>query len=245
MIVLLLAVLSPQAASAQEQKQDQQEPEQKERSWQWGVVPYIWAAGISGTVGAHGRDTHVSIRFIDLVQYVNTAGAVRFEGMSKSNWGFYGEISYVKLDDKTNTSLGQVRADADQTISDLAAMYRFKSPLDVYVGARYQRLVTDINLPGNAEVSQGQYWTSAIVGARYAPTLTKSWQLVVRGDVGAGSSGSTNSVWLAEALGVYRFTKHWSALGGYRYTSTDFKENGFTLSIAQKGIGLAIGYQSK
>jgi hypothetical protein len=73
--------------------------------------------------------------------------------------------------------------------------------------------------------SQAEGWTDFIVGARYAPKLSKRWQLVLRGDVGAGDSDST---WLAQILGVYQFTKHCSVAGRYRYLKTDFEDSGFT-----------------
>lgn len=215
--------------------------EQKQGAWEWSVAPYLWGTGIDGTIGVRGHETSVNADFGDLVDFVNAAAALHVEAMNKNRWGFYTEVFYVSLGNETTTATGEIDSNAYQTIADAAAMYRIKPPLDLYFGARYQRVSTNISFPILGRFSQAEDWTDFIVGARYAPKLSKRWQLVLRGDVGTGDSDST---WLAQILGVYQFTKHWSVAGGYRYLNTDFENNGFTWDMAEKGVGIAFAYRS-
>lgn len=201
LIVASVTLLLPQRTLAQEQQ-----------TWQFLVAPYLWSTGIDGTVGIGGRDADVDLSFDDLLEFVDIAGGLRFEAVW-NRWGFFGDIWFASLSDEESILTGEVEIDFDQTVAEAGAIYRIKPPLDIYFGVRYQDLDGEIRFPVIGTLKDGKDWTDFIVGARYAPQLSKRCRLVLRGDIGGGDS---DSVWLAQVSGVYRFTKHWSVDAGYR-----------------------------
>ncbi len=190
--------------------------------WKYTIAPYAWGTSIDGTVSARGREANISADFSDLIDYTNAAGALRFEAINK--WGFYGDIWFASLSDEEDTPLGDIEVTFDQTIAEAGALYAFQPDLTGYVGARYQDLDGEIDLPVVGEQDASRDWTDAIIGARWTPALSDRWQGNLRADVGAGDSDLT---WLAQAGVGYQFSDSWSGTIAYRYLETDLDEDSF------------------
>ncbi len=207
-----------------------------DEAWNFHVIPYLWGAGIDGTVGVAGRDVSVNESFSDLVQFVNKGGAVRFEAR-KGKWGGLVDYFGVTLKDSQTVALGTIHTTAKQSISEAGLTRRIAPSVELLAGARHQSLDNDISLPVIGTLSDSRGWTDGFGGARWTPIDTDKWLLWVRGDVGAGSSDLT---WLASAGAGYRFAKHVGVLVAYRYLKTNYQDGGFKWDVAQKGFGLGL-----
>ncbi|WP_303902436.1 outer membrane protein [Thiohalomonas denitrificans] len=206
--------------------------------WKYVIAPYAWGTSIDGKVTVGDREADVSADFGDVVDFVDTAAALRFEAMKK--WGFFGDIWFASLSNEEETPIGNVEVTFDQTIAEAGALYAFQSDLVGYFGARYQQLDGELDIPIGGERSSDKDWTDAIIGARYTPALSHRWQGILRADVGGGDSDLT---WLAQAGVGYRFSDSWSGRIAYRYLDTDFDEGNFQWDIAQEGLGLGLAYE--
>jgi hypothetical protein len=218
--------------------------------WGFSIEPYLWGPGIDGTLGIGGRDTNVDASLSDLIKFVDLTGSLRFEANSK-HWGAYGDVWFVDLSsDSEKYLLGgllEVKDDIDMdlVIGEAGGTYRISEPLNIYFGIRAQNIETKITFQtalGAREAKNDTTITDAIVGVNYRPTFgkRKRWGMGLRGDVGAGDSDTT---WLAQILGTYRFSRHWYGAVGYRHLQTDYSDNDLKYDIALKGFGIGAAYR--
>lgn len=207
---------------------------QADEPWQFHVTPYLWGAGMQGTVGLAGRDTSVDAGFHDLVEFVDKGGAIRFSAR-RGRWGGFVDYFGVTLKNQQQVAAGTIDTKAKQSITELGLSYQINSSLEILAGARRQSLDNEISFPAVGKISDSQTWTDGFGGARWTPVDTDKWVLWVRGDAGAGGS---NFTWLATAGAGYRFNDTFSILVAYRYLKTDYRNGGFKWDVAQKGIGV-------
>jgi hypothetical protein len=203
-------------------------------------MPYLWTAGIEGREGVGGYTADVSASFKDLLDFVNIGAALRVTG-SKAPFGWYGEASYVGLEDDVHTPLGGLRVKSSQTLAELGASYDLNLDLvpglGVYAGLRYQN--QDAVLEGaNFRRDGSRGWVDGLVGVKWMPLQTEHWSAWVRADVGTGGS---NLVWLAEAGGGFHWGSRWSAYLSYRVLDTDYNSDGFLYDVRLSGFLLGFG----
>jgi hypothetical protein len=133
--------------------------------WRYAIAPYIWGTGLDGTVTANQREVDVSADFSDLVEFVDVAGALRFEAIKQ--WGFFGDIWFASLSDDADTPIGKVEVSFDQMIAEAGLLYAFRPDVTGYLGARHQDLDGEIGIPVIGTRGADRNWTDAIVGVRY------------------------------------------------------------------------------
>jgi predicted porin len=211
---------------------------QADEPWEFHLTPYLWAAGMDGTIGVAGRDVSVNASFSDLVDFVDTGGALRFEAR-KGRWGGFADYFGVTLNDEQTIATGTIRTESKQRIAEAGVTYRITEPTELLAGLRYQSLDNEINFPLLGRRSSSNSWTDGFVGARWTPVKTDKWAVWLRGDIGAGQSDLT---WLATAGAGYRFNKTVGVLVAYRYLKTDYEDGDFKWDIAQKGLGLGVDF---
>jgi len=209
-------------------------------SWEFHLAPYLWGAGLDGTVGVAGQTADVDLSFSDLVEFADIGGSLHFEAWARP-WGWFGDAMYVKLEDETTGPAGgTIRAEMEQTFAEAGGTYEFADKVEVLFGLRYQKADNDIAFPSPVgAVSAGRGWVDAFGGVRWTPIRTERWLFSVRGDIGAGES---DLVWLAAVGGGFRFNKTVALLAGYRHLDTDFEDDGFTWDVAQGGFGLGVDF---
>lgn len=206
--------------------------------WSFHLTPYVWAAGMDGTIGVAGRDLSVDASFSDLVDFVDTGGAIRFEAR-KGRWGGFADYFAVTLEDDQTLPIGTIRTESKQRIVEAGATYRIADRIELLGGLRYQSLENDIDFPLIGRRSSDDSWTDGFVGARWTPVASDKWAVWLRGDIGAGQSDVT---WLASAGAGYRFNKTVGALIAYRHLQTDYEDGDFKWDIAQTGLGVGIDF---
>lgn len=209
-----------------------------EPRWRYVIAPYTWGTSIDGTIGANQREVDVSADFSDIVEFVDIAGALRFEAIKQ--WGFFGDVWFANLSDDEDTPLGKAEVSFDQMIAEAGLLYAFRPDVTGYFGARHQDLDGEIGIPIIGTRGVDRNWTDAIVGVRYTPAFGNKWEGILRADVGAGDSDLT---WLAEAGVGYRFSDSWSGQLAYRHLYTDLDAGDFRWDVAQEGFGLAVTYR--
>src|SRR5215467_7109169 len=109
-VVLMLASVSASA-----------EPDS---NWTLQLIPYGWMIGLRGDITIRGMDVHVDKSFFDLLDNLDGALEVHFEGWWKRKWGFLVDPSYFKA--TTDVDRGPVNAKVQSwfVLTDAAGLYR-------------------------------------------------------------------------------------------------------------------------
>lgn len=200
--------------------------------WQYIGNLYLWGAGVSG-ITRNGGDIDAS--FSDIVSNLDFALMGGLEAR-KSKWSLVGDLLYLNLGDENNATLpvsgANVNANLDLTgwVINLLAGYNLattpKGLADVFIGARYLDLETNINVSipaagaGRNFSDSGNVW-DGIIGIRGNLNFNDKWYLPYHLDVGAGDSDLT---WQA-MLGVGYRLKRWDLVLAYRHIEWEFESD--------------------
>jgi hypothetical protein len=214
-----------------------------DQGWHVDAAPYLWFAGIDGTVGAAGRQASVHVSAGDVLSNLNIGimGAVEAR---------YNRIvipidfMWVKLSDDKATPLGLVATSVNVKINEdiftpkigyrVVSTRRFKA--DALIGVRYWHLGTTLKLQpsvlGNSFYSSAD-WVDAVEGAKFQAMLTPKTILTVAGDAGGGGSRLDYQV-----LGLIGYKLKWVTLqGGWRYLVIHKQPtSGSFVDLAQTGV---------
>ena len=206
--------------------------------WEWEVVPYIWAPDIGVDISLNETDIlSTTFEFSDMVDKVDLAGLVHFEGRT-GRGGFFVDVVYLSLsDDQTSSGSGPIpagtRTDAEleQLLGETGGIFRLTSDgpeFDLLFGVR----VTDVSFDASfdfpdtsliADRSRTSEETllDGFVGLRFSADFAKRWLWSIRGDVGAGD---TDLTWQGVlTVGVKLGKSHDKALYlGYRHLVYEF-----------------------
>jgi hypothetical protein len=228
--------------------------------WQFEVTPYLFAAGMKGTVGARGVTADVDVSFSDIAENLDAGFLGLFEAR-KGPWTFGVDAIYLKLSiDAMRTWQGPLgngnTATLDATFKQQLYQpfvgYRVldgTTKIDLIAGARYTSLDPTVRLTldtgaallpdGSRSVSTSKNWWDAVVGVRLKTPIADKWAFAGYADIGAGGSDLTYQV----AAGVnWQFAKDYSVKIGYRYLAQDYQKDGFLWDVKMSGpyVGLGI-----
>jgi hypothetical protein len=233
-------------------------------SWSYEATPYLHAAGLEGTLGAHGVTTHTDLSFGDVLSKLDLA----FEGAFLARQGpvsLQMDLEYFRLTDDAERSvtgplgratvLGKLDATAKLWILQGNAGYRVldgKTKVDLIGGLRYTRLDADLDLHGTLSIgdsvfgasrklSGSQDWVDAVVGAHIFHPLSDAVSLMGYVDAGGGGSDHT---WQALAGVNWQFAKGYTLKLGYRELSWDYSHSGVVWDMKLHGpyVGLGIRF---
>ena len=242
--VLLSLLLMARVASAQEEEQ-RSEPE----TW-FEITPYLWMAGMKGTVGAKGLSTEVGKNFSDLVSDID-AGAM---ATARFRWGHFvvtGDFNWVKLSSDGDTPgnlFSGAEVEAETFMASLSLGYRLpmgtSSHAELFVGARGWMVDTDIRFAAGAlpaaHISDDNEWVDPVIGARFDYHLGKSWSIGVLLDVGGFDVSSSTTSQVVAGV-TWHLSDHFGISLAYRYLADDFEDDGFLWDIAEHGVIVGIG----
>jgi hypothetical protein len=219
-------------------------PAPSDAGWHFGIAPYLWFAGVHGTVGALGHEAHVDASFRDVFSYLNIGLMFALEPR-------YNRIvmpldfMWMKLsDDKAlpfEVGPTSVKVEIKQILLTQKIGYRVidseKLKVDGLAGFRYLHLGNTLTL--QPQVANGFYgsanWVDGVGGARIQVMLLPKVTLTVLGDAGGGGANSDYQV--AGLLG-WKFKK-FSLQGGWRYMSVNYRPSGsvrFVYDMATSGL---------
>ena len=164
------------------------------QGWSYSFEPYVMATSIEGDAGVGRVDgVVVDVDMDDILENLETAAMIHFEGHHESGWGFALDYGFMDLAaDISGARGGIVDADARQGVLEALLVNRRTTDnghLDFTVGFRWWDNDVDIVidpavLPGNLEGEVEEDWFDLVIGARSYQQINNNWAFVIRGDVG-------------------------------------------------------------
>ena len=220
--------------------------------WHFQLTPYLWLAGLSGTVGVAENlpTTSVDASFGDIFNHLD-AGIMALGEARHGRFIVLTDVSYVSLSDdagNTGTLLGSAQVHAKSFNSTVEGGYRFlDSPsimVDGLAGLRVFSVHNEVDFAGgilpptNAESSNT--WVNPVIGVRVNSPLGSGFSL--NGYVDVGGFG-IDSDWTWQIYGGvgYQVTQSMTAYAGYRYLDVHHEDAGFLYDVSQQGPLLGLG----
>ena len=221
------------------------------KGWEFDIVPYVWGAGIGGSVGIGQLPAQgVQASFSDIWNNLDIAGMAAFEA-HKGNWGVLVDAVYVDLSKSMPTPDEVVYGSADvsmnQQLYSGLITYRIhdgdKVTVDMGWGTRYYRLDSSLELTGGVaagrKVSGTEDWWDWLAGVRVVGHPSKRWSLMGYADLGGGGSDLT---WEGIVSADFAFNKTVSLAFGYRYLDVYYEKNSFLYDVSMQGPFLGLGF---
>jgi len=219
-------------------------PKPSDEGWHFGIAPYLWFAGVHGTVGALGHEGSVHASFRDVLSNFNVGLMFAVEPRHNRIVMPF-DFMWIKLsDDKAlpfEVGPTSVKVKINEFMLTQKIGYRVidseKFKVDGLAGFRYWHLGNTLTL--QPQISNSFYasanWVDAVGGARIQAKLSPKVTLTVLGDAGGGGANSDYQV--AGLLG-WNFKK-FSLQGGWRYMSVNYRPSGgvrFIYDMATSGL---------
>lgn len=241
-ISLLLSVSAvaddqPSPADAQAQTTSNPAPaaataSSSDDGWHFDFTPYLWFAGMSGTVGAFGRDTSVHVSPGDLLSHFHL-GLMGLVEARKNRLVVPIDFMWINLQASKGTpfdpGLSSVQVKVTETILAPKIGYRIvdheKVKVDALVGLRYWHLGQHLNFQPSGlfnNLSPTQNWVDGVAGGKFAAALSPKVSVTVAGDAGGG--GSSLDYQVAGVLGL-RLCKYGILDLGWRYLYVNYSTN--------------------
>ncbi|MEH6607942.1 MAG: hypothetical protein V7696_01130 [Halioglobus sp.] len=232
-----------------------------EEEWEFSVAPlFLWAKNIEGSSAIGGKEAPLDLDFQDdILDNLDSAFTVHFEA-KKGVLTLYAEYNYAVLDPTTSNTIGPAQIEAAVEFTDImweaGATWTFAQSRDssweLLGGIRYMDQDIDVKIsreggpgiiPLPDRIGGGDDWWQGVAGLRYTATITDTWSLKVRGDLGYGDSDNKSLHGIA--FFDNRFRDWGSFFFGYRYLDTDYDngrsgDSGYAFDGNQQGpvIGL-------
>ncbi|RPH43521.1 MAG: hypothetical protein EHM91_08690 [Planctomycetota bacterium] len=241
--VVICSLLMVRAASGQDEEQ-RSEPD----TW-FEITPYLWMAGMKGTVGVKGLSTEVGKSFSDLISDID-AGAMATARFRTGNFVVTGDFNWIKLSadgDTPGNLFSGAEVEAETIMASLSLGYRLpmgtSGHAELFVGARGWMVDSEIRFAAGTlpalQISDDNEWVDPIIGARFHYQLGKSWSIGVLLDVG-GFDVSSSTTSAAVVGATWHLSDHFGISLAYRYLADDFEDDGFTWDIAEHGFILGV-----
>ncbi len=216
----------------------------QQAEWDFSVMPYFWAAGLSGKV-SHSNSPVIDIdaSFDKIFDNLDFA-AMLMGDARKGRYSIFGDLIYIKIGSQGDTPHGILATSAEVQTSTFAGLIGAgysvlqNSPhrLDVVAGVRVWSVDTDITLKGahlaGRKHSDGATWVDGLIGLRGNYVLTPKLYVTGWGLIGAGGAEAEWDV----GLGIgYSISKNISASLGYRALGVDYSHKGFEFDAVLQG----------
>jgi hypothetical protein len=206
--------------------------------WNVAVTPYLWFAGIHGTVGALSREASVHASFGDIFSYVNI-GAMGVVETRYKRVLMPVDFMWMKLSDNKALPIQvvaiSIKAKMTETMLTPKIGYRIadgkRVKVDALFGFRYWHLSTDLTLQPvqiRGGFSQSASWADAVAGGRIEAALSPKAFVLVAGDAGGADARSDYQV--AGLLG-YKISRKVILVAGYHYLYVNYRPNGIALFV--------------
>ncbi len=245
-IVLPLAMLSGPVRAQDAPASDQ---------WMFQLTPYLWLAGLNGTVGASANlpTTSIDASFGDILGHLD-AGIMALGEARKGRFVALTDITYVSLSADSggsNPLLGSAHVQARSFTSTIEGGYRaLATPglaLDLLGGARVFAVKNTVDFSGAilppASGESSDTWLDPVVALRAQAPLGGGFSLAGYGDVGGFGIDGDWTWQLYGGLG-YQISGSVTGYAGYRYLDVHHEDGGFLFDVSQQGplLGLGISF---
>ena len=225
---------------------------QKESNWDFNLAPlYLWMVDMEGDMGIGPIDTGLSVDFGTIFDNLEAVFTFHFEGVHRSNWGFFLDYSYIDISGSQSAPPPpSLSLDFTSILAEAGGYYRVGNgphTFDFLGGVRYTKLEPEITFtaPPAPKLSKTEDWVDPIVGLRYAYNFNDKWKLNLRGDIGGFGAGS-DFTWNAIGLVQFQPWKYAAILAGYRALDQDYESgsgvNRFKYDMRLAGPVLALNF---
>jgi hypothetical protein len=240
---------SPSIAETVLTKKSPSSPRQDSSSsdWHFAFAPYLFAAGITGTVGARGRTLELDADFSGSVWESLDFGLMGAFEARKGRFVSFTDFMWIKLSKEEDTPrrfYDTAKLGVNFLMIDPEIGYRLvdsdKYALDVLGGVRIWSVETNLNvttgiLPG-FDVSQRKTWAAPVVGLHGVASVTPKFFLAGKFDIGGVGIGADLTTQLYGAAG-YRITNNVALIAGYRWLQVDYDDDeGFIFDTQMQGL---------
>lgn len=230
--------------------------------WQFEISPYLFAAGLNGTLGVSRVQGGVDADFGDLLENLEMGGMLMLE-VRKGRWAFLLDSIYMRLGGQRTESwqgpggigslTGTLEATTSLQVYQPSLGYRVmdnRTKVDVLGAGRYTQLDADLNLVtttggllpgGTRQVSGKEGWWDPVVGARAIVPFAKKWAFTGYADVGGFGVGSDLTYQLLAGV-KWQFSKVVSLKLDYRYLYQDYEKDNVVWDMAAHGPALGFGF---
>lgn len=243
LIGLCLAVVSAASASDEAVAATTAKPE---KDWSVEFTPYLWAVNMNMQLKGGPIDNTIGLDTVELLKAIS-AYAMADLSVQYKRVGVFGDGMWARLktteDRQILTNTFEVKVQADMAWGTGAAFYEFRPTeqlsLSPYVGARWWRINTRLNLADTASVLPSESgevltrWADPIFGLLVDYDLTDKVVAKTGGDVGGGVSRVSWQVMLGAE---YKMTSWFSADVMYRIMGVKYLPSGDELKIKLNGL---------
>jgi hypothetical protein len=230
------------------------EDETGKRDWSISVVPYLWLAGVTGSLTSPAAGT---IPFDQTFQSLASNLVIGVEGVIDLRWrrwhvvsdGSWIEFSGQQvLSPATPGPLNptiNLGLQATEAFGTAGVAYELPLPwstaVDVYLASRWWQFTTNVSAVGNDGSSRSggssTVWADAVAGVRLRHAITEHWKVSFGGDVGAGGSDLT---WQLYGSLKYMINRHVGLGIGYRVLGVDYQDGSVLIDMTQRGLIMGI-----
>ncbi len=201
----------------------------QENAWGFEVTPYLWASGIDADVAVRGREGEVDLKFDDLIDAVDIAGALL--GVAYYNrFVVWTQLDYMSLDSNELDSDEQPargRLESDVFMGTLAFGYGFGEPngrrnVDVLLGARYADIENEITL-NIGRFKRARDYLDPVLIVRPSFRLSERWRFNPTFSIGGG--GDSELIWELQPQIQFQINDNLAVRFGYRNLYYDIESN--------------------
>jgi hypothetical protein len=217
--------------------------------WEYAIAPYLWAAGMDGSMTVAAIEADVDVPFDTIIEDLDIAFMGHFD-MRNERWVLSSDLIYVDLEDNVEVAQGTGTATVEETLLEVAGGYRVSPALALLVGARWVDLSSGLQYSGPAvqgSVDASKSWIDPFVGAHSTAPLSDRWFVGIRGDIGGVGVGS-ELAWQAYADVGWKASDVVSVIVGYRVIDMDYEDGSgleyfhYDLQIAGPQLGVAFRF---
>ncbi len=215
MLVVSVVTLVPQQAAAQAGSE----------GWQFSIAPYLWAAGMDGTMTIADQEADFDVPFGDIIKNLDLAFMGHFD-MRNERWVVASDLIFVNLEDTQDLANGSVTAGIDLTLVEVVVGYRLSPAVALLAGARWVDMGGSLLYSGQIvepAADVGKSWIDPLVGVHVLTPLSERWWFGLHGDVGGFGVGS-ELTWQAYADIGWKASDMVSIILGYRAIDIDYED---------------------
>jgi hypothetical protein len=250
--VLFFALMSVSAAAQTDTGATTGSQTTPSEDWEFSVTPYVFFAGLKGTVGVQRQTALVDARFPDIFRNLDFALMGTFEAR-KGNWMILTDAMYMSLSGKRVTPspfFSDIDVEVKETIIDPEIGYRVvrreRGAIDLLAGVRIWHVKPHLTFQPRilplVDVEESQNWADPVVGVRGIANVSP--RVFVHGKFDVGGFG-VGSDFTGQAYGGagFQLKPRIALIGGYRYLRTDYVNEGFVFKTSMSGIVLGAKFK--
>jgi hypothetical protein len=226
-----------------------------DNGWHFSASPYLWFAGLSGTVGALGHETSVHASIGDILSNFEI-GLMGAAEARKNRWVIPMDLMWIKLKADHATSFDPGVSYATVKITQFVLTpgfgYRIvdneKTKIDGQVGLRYWHLGQNVSFQPSGVLnnfSPSANWVDVVAGAKIEQAVSPKVLVTIFGDAGAG--GANIDYQFGGLLG-YKLSEKAILQAGWRYLDVNYRNSPpqlFVYDAHQSGALLGVTFNFK